>query len=79
MATNLALDDELIQEALRAGGHKSKREVVTAALREYVLKRQQMRVLNAFGAFSADPTYDYKTERQRHSELSSKKSSSRRR
>jgi hypothetical protein len=53
--------------------------VVTAALREYVLKRQQMRVLNAFGAFSADPTYDYKTERQRHSELSSKKSSSRRR
>ena len=42
MATNLALDDQLIEEARRAGSHKSKKEAVTAALQEYVRKRQQM-------------------------------------
>lgn len=69
MATNLALDDQLIEDARRAGSHKSKKEAVTAALEEYVRKRQQMRILEAFGTFpsdskSVDPTYDYKRERQ---------------
>jgi Arc/MetJ family transcription regulator len=71
MATNLALDDRLIEDARRAGSHKSKKEAVTAALREYVRKRQQMRILEAFGTFpsdskSVDPAYDYKSERQRN-------------
>jgi Arc/MetJ family transcription regulator len=70
MATNLALDDQLIEEARRAGSHKSKKEAVTAALEEYVRRRQQMRILEAFGTFAADsnsvdPAYDYKSERQR--------------
>ena len=71
MATNLALDDQLIEDARRAGSHKSKKEAVTAALEEYVRKRQQMRILEAFGTFpsdskSVDPAYDYKSERQRN-------------
>jgi len=65
MATNLALDDRLIEEARRAGGHKTKKEAVNAALDEYVRKRRQMRVLEAFGTFSIDPRYDYKSERRR--------------
>lgn len=65
MPTNLALDDHLIEEARRAGRHKTKREAVNAALDEYVRKRKQMRILDAFGTFSVDPAYDYKTERQR--------------
>ncbi len=70
MATNLALDDQLIEDARRAGSHKSKKEAVTAALQEYVRRRQQMRILEAFGTFpsdskSIDPGYDYKSERQR--------------
>ena len=52
MATNLALDDQLIEDARRAGSHKSKKEAVTAALEEYVRKRQQMRILEAFGTFA---------------------------
>jgi Arc/MetJ family transcription regulator len=36
MATNLDLDDRLIREAVKAGGHRTKREAVNAALREYV-------------------------------------------
>jgi len=41
MATNLALDDKLIEEAQRAGNHKTKKEAVTAALAEYVKRRKQ--------------------------------------
>jgi len=66
MPTNLALDDQLIEEARRVGKHKTKKEAVNAALDEYVRRRRQMRILEAFGTFSVDPAYDYKAERQRH-------------
>jgi Arc/MetJ family transcription regulator len=65
MATNLALDDKLIEEARRAGGHKTKKEAVTAALAEYVRRRKQMRIVSAFGTFDFDPSYDYKAERRK--------------
>lgn len=64
MATNLALDDNLIEEARKAGRHKTKREAVTAALDEYVRKRKQMRILDLFGTVTFDPAYDYKAERR---------------
>lgn len=64
MATNLALDDSLIEEARRAGGHKTKKAAVTAALSEYVKRRRQLRVLKLFGSFDFDPQYDYKAERR---------------
>lgn len=83
MATNLALDDGLIEEARLAGSHKSKKEAVTAALEEYVRRRQQMRILEAFGAFpsdskSIDSAYDYKSERQRDRSRNPAKSARRR-
>jgi len=65
MATNLALDDRLIEAARRAGGHRTKKEAVTAALDEYVRRRKQRRILRAFGSFDFDPEYDYKAERRR--------------
>ncbi|MEX2599637.1 MAG: type II toxin-antitoxin system VapB family antitoxin [Dehalococcoidia bacterium] len=65
MATNLALDDDLIQEARRLGSHKTKKEAVTAALQEYVKRRRQHKVIEAFGTIDYDPDYDYKAERQR--------------
>jgi Arc/MetJ family transcription regulator len=65
MATNLALDDRLIEEARRAGGHRTKKEAVTAALAEYVKHRKQLRILKAFGSVDFDPKYDYKGERRR--------------
>jgi Arc/MetJ family transcription regulator len=65
MATNLALDDALIEEARRAGKHKTKKEAVTAALDEYVRRRKQVRILEAFGSFEFDPGYDYKAERRK--------------
>lgn len=65
MATNLALDDNLIEEARRAGHHKTKREAVSAALEEYIRRRKQLRILGAFGKFDFDPSYDYKAERRK--------------
>jgi hypothetical protein len=65
MPTNLALDDSLIKAACRAGGHKTKKEAVTAALAEYVRHREQLRILKSFGTVDFDPTYDYKAERRR--------------
>jgi Arc/MetJ family transcription regulator len=65
MATNLALDDKLIEEARRAGKHETKKDAVTAALAEYVKRRKQVRILDAFGTFEFDPAYDYKAERGR--------------
>jgi len=65
MATNLALDDRLIEEARRTGRHKTKKEAVTAALDEYIRHRKQLRLLELFGTIDYDRTYDYKAERRR--------------
>ncbi len=65
MATNLALDDALIEEARRTGGHKTKKEAVTAALDEYVRRRKQLEILDHLGTFDFDPNYDYKAARRR--------------
>lgn len=58
MATNLALDDKLIDEARRVGGHATKREAVTAALDEYIRRRRQVEILKHFGTIEFDPGYD---------------------
>ena len=65
MATNLALDDRLIQTAQRIGRHKTKKETVTAALKEYIQYRRQLRILDLAGTIDYDPSYDYKAARRR--------------
>ena len=64
-ATNLALDDTLLEEALRIGGRATKRETVTEALREYIDRRKQAGVIDLFGSVDYDPKYDYKKQRRR--------------
>ena len=49
MATNLALDNKLIREALRLGQHKTKKEAVTAALEHYVRARKRAGLRELFG------------------------------
>lgn len=65
MPTNLAIDDSLIEEARRIGGHKTKKEAVTTALAEYIAHRKQLKILDSFGTIDFDPTYDYKADRRR--------------
>ncbi len=65
MPTNLAIDDRLLEEALRLGKHRTKRATVNEALKEYVERRRQMEVLDLFGRIDYDPAYDYKKQRNR--------------
>jgi Arc/MetJ family transcription regulator len=63
--TNLAIDDNLLSEALRIGGRRTKRETVNEALQEYVQRRKRECALDSLGTFDFDPRYDYKKERKR--------------
>ena len=65
MATNLAIDAKLIEEAVRAGGHRTKKAAVTEALEEYIQRRQQAKITELFGTIEFDPKYDYKAKRRR--------------
>ena len=64
MPTHLALDDKLVQEAKRLGGHTTKRDAVNEALREYVTRRKQKSILEIFGTLEWDSQYDYKAARK---------------
>ena len=65
MATNVALDDRLVEEALKIGGKATKRETVTEALQEYISRRKQVGVLELFNSVDYDRKYDYKKQRRR--------------
>ncbi len=64
MATNLDLDDKLIEAARQLGGHRTKRDAVTCALQEYVRWLRQQAVLGEFGKIEYDPKLDYKKQRR---------------
>jgi Arc/MetJ family transcription regulator len=64
MPTNLAIDDKLIDEAKKIGGHKTKKGVVTEALEEYILRRKQQEILKLFGKVEFVSGYDYKKQRK---------------
>ena len=64
MSTNLALDSQLLEEALSIGGFKSKKDTVNQALREFVQRRKQREIFELFGKFPADDDYDYKQGRK---------------
>ncbi len=65
MATNLAIDDELIEEARKAGGHRTKKATVTEALEEYIRRRGQGQLVTLFGKIEFDTSYDYKKQRRK--------------
>ena len=64
MATNLQIDDKLIQKAVRLGGHKTKKTAVSKALIEYIQNLEQEKILSMFGTVEYDPGYDYKKQSQ---------------
>lgn len=65
MVTNVAIDDRLLEEARSIGGHRTKKATVTEALREYIQRRKQMKIVELFGKVKLDPKYDYKKQRRR--------------
>lgn len=65
MATNLAIDDKLLNEAVEVSGLKTKKDTVNLALREFVDRRKQQEIIGIFGKMDPDPDYDYKRGRIR--------------
>lgn len=65
MATNLAINDALINQAVIVGKHSTKKSAVTAALIEYIQHHKQMQIIDRFGTISYNPKYDYKKQRQK--------------
>ncbi len=56
MATNLDVDITAIEELMRLGPFKSKREAVDAAIREAITYRRQLSVIDFLG------TVDFRTQ-----------------
>ncbi len=52
-------------EALKLGGHTTKKATVNEALAEYIQRRKQAKVIDLFGSIEFDPKYDYKKQRRR--------------
>ena len=65
MATNLSIDPDLIEQALEVSGERTKKAAVTKALREFIARRRQKRLLDLMGKLEWDPSYDHKSERTR--------------
>jgi hypothetical protein len=63
MATNLAIEDWLIEEAKLVGKHRTKKGAVTEALVEYIQRRKQSEILRIFHSIDYDQDYDYKKQR----------------
>lgn len=65
MATNLGIDPDLLEEALRVSGEATKKAAVTKALEEFIARRRQRELVDLFGKLDWDPDYDPRTERER--------------
>ncbi len=65
MAINLSIDEELLAEALKIGGLKSKKDTVNQALEEFIKRRKAIDIIKSFGTIDFNPSYDYKAERYR--------------
>ncbi len=65
MATNLAIDPELIERALEISGERTKKAAVTKALQEFIARREQKRLAELFGSLEWDTDYNYKAQRSR--------------
>lgn len=65
MATNLSIDPNLLEKAFETSGQKTKKAAVTEALREFIARREQVRILDLFGKLEWSKDFDYKAERKR--------------
>lgn len=64
MATNLALDPDLLNRVLEVSGERTKKAAVTRALEEFLARHEQRKLLDLVGQVAWDDRYDYKADRQ---------------
>ncbi len=64
MVTPLQIDPILLQEALALSNHPTATALIEAALREYIQRRKQLKILELFGTIDYEEEYNYKQQRQ---------------
>jgi hypothetical protein len=65
MATNLAINPDLLERAVQVSGERTKTAAVSMALREFIARREQRQVADLLGKLEWDASFDYKAERSR--------------
>ncbi len=65
MATNLNIDQNLLNEAMRLRKTKTKGETINLALEEFIRRRKQKSILPYFGTIDFDESYNHKIWRKR--------------
>jgi len=66
MANNLAININLLNEAYKISGVKTKKDTVNIALKEYIQHHKQKEILKYFGKVDFDKDYDYTKQRNRY-------------
>ena len=64
MRTNVVLDDDLINEAIKLSEVKTKKDVINIALREFVATRKRSNLLDLEGKIEFSDNYDHKALRE---------------
>ncbi|MEC4990575.1 MAG: type II toxin-antitoxin system VapB family antitoxin [Oscillatoria sp. PMC 1068.18] len=65
MVIKIEIDERLLQEALNLSNHSRANFLIEAALREYIQRRKQIKILDLFGTIDYEEDYDYKQQRQK--------------
>jgi hypothetical protein len=63
VATNVKLNEKMVEEAVRLGNFKTKQEALNVALAEFVGRRNRLRILELGGKIEFRPDWDYKKMR----------------
>jgi Bacterial antitoxin of type II TA system, VapB len=63
MVTSLNVDTALLQEAIELTGETAIENLVEIALRAYIQRLKQMKILEFFGTIDYEESYDYKQQR----------------
>jgi Arc/MetJ family transcription regulator len=63
MRTNIVLDDDLLDEAIRVSGIKTKKDVVHEALKVFIATKKRKSLLDLAGKIEFASGYDYKALR----------------
>ena len=69
MITNIDIDEQVVAEAMKLSGARTKREVVDRALREMVARAKRPSISELFGIGGLDPDYDPKVPGARGHEV----------
>ena len=67
MLIHLTLDENLLLEAQRLGGHRSKKETVIQALSKYIERHKQQEILKSFGKVVWAKGYSHRSARKSRS------------